>query len=249
MSQTTTEGTERSGQRLVSFFEKEPKKRENDVGVDLVPLSVAGSFELAAPAAVGTVYVTHPRNVSQLIPFADYDELVAQDKLNEALRVFTSLGAARIVARAVRKDAADGHFRFGPLTIGGSRRSSWSIAYEHNGTGGPPVDPRPLRYPDEPTMDATCEAVLRLGTERGRIEIRSTPQFDVDGELARRLKKAGFSLGLGGSKSTINEFIIEAAFTPDAAAELDPIVEAASEEAKTRPRLLARIVPAKGASR
>lgn len=95
MSESTVEGAERSGQRLVSFFEKEPKRRGNDVGVDL-------------------------------IPFADYDELVAQDKLNERV----------------------------------------------------------------PTMDATCEAVLRLGQHRGRVEIRSTSQFDIDGELAKRLKKA-----------------------------------------------------------
>jgi hypothetical protein len=243
MTDADQERASREGQRLVSFYEKEPRRLANGVGVDLLPLARASAFELAVPVVARVVYVTDPRDPLRLVPFAEYDEQVAKDKLNEAVRVFTSLGAARIVAKQIRRESRGLRVNLGVVKVNGEARSSSSIAFQFRGKGGPAIDPRPLRYPDEPTMDAACETVLRLGAERSSIEIKRTSQFDVDGELAGRLTKKGFSLGAGGSRSTITEFVIDAAFSEQAADELDAIVEAAQqppEEPRPRSRFTRR---------
>ena len=54
---------------------------------------------MQGPTVAGIVYVRHPLHPGELIAFADYDERLSfEDRYEEALRVFTSLGAARIVA-------------------------------------------------------------------------------------------------------------------------------------------------------
>lgn len=73
------------------------------LGVELVPMERSHAFQLHTPAAPGIVYVRHPRSPTELIVFADYDERLAQEHYEEALRVFTSLGAARIVATSRRE--------------------------------------------------------------------------------------------------------------------------------------------------
>lgn len=235
----------RDGQRLVAFYGGPLPRSPNGVGVDLVPIARAGEFVLTGPAVAHQVYVTHPRNDRQLILFADYDEELARDKLNEALRVFTKLGAARIVATSRRQEVRRAEGRFGPpqVRVGVARQkdATWTLALDQRGTGGSPVDPRPLRYRDEPGFDAVCEGVLRLGVQRGRIEITRSSQFDVDGELAAQLRKAKFQLGFGAKRSQITEFVIEAAFTSQEANELDHVVAAAQPELEARLGLLGRL--------
>lgn len=225
---------QRSGQRLVSFYGLKPVKASDQLGVDQLPLRQASTFDLRGPAITQVVYVTHPSDERRLVPFADYEEELARDKLNEALRVFTALGASRIVATVNRDDETRGELRAGRgavgFRIGGDKRSSWDVAFDHRGTGGTSRDPRPLRYPDEPGFDAACEGVLRLGGQRYKIDITRTSQYGVDGELAVRLKKAGFQLGVGGTRTQSNQFVIEAVFGKDAAGELDAVVDATTHD-------------------
>jgi len=241
-----SESADREGQRLVAFYARTPRRPTNDVGVDLLPVSRSESFEFTGPVIAGLVYVTHPRNVRQLIPFSDYDEKLARDKLNEALRVFTALGAARIVATSRREQLkrAEGRFALGRtgVRVGGGRHATWNLALDQRGSGGKAVDPRPLRYPDEPGLDAMCEGVLRLGVQKGRIEITRSSQFDMDGELAAKLRKANFDLGFSRKQSLVTQFVIEAAFSPQEAEELDRVVEAAAQpQAEVRRGLLSRL--------
>jgi hypothetical protein len=225
---------ERTGQRLVAFYDARPVRRGDRTGVEQLPLSRASSFELRGPAVARVVYVTHPSDERRLVPFADYDEELARDRLIEALRVFTELGASRIVATSNRSDRSRVGINAGKgvagLHVAGTHKSSWTVAFDHRGTGAAPRDPRPLRYPDEPGVEAACEGVLRLGGQRYKIEIERTTQYGADGELGVRLKRAGFKLGVSGSRTQSNLFVIEAVFGPEAVTELDPVVEAASQD-------------------
>jgi hypothetical protein len=236
---------ERTGQRLVTFYDAKPVKAGDQPGVEQLPLVRASNFDLRGPAVTRVVYVTHPSDERRLVPFADYDEELARDRLNEALRVFTELGASRIVATSNRSDTTRAELRAGKRSVGmhlrGDAMSSWTVAFDHRGTGAPPRDPRPLRYPDEPGVEAACEGVLRLGGQRYKIEIERSTQYGADGELGVRLKKAGFKLGVSGTRTQSNLFVIEAVFGPEAVAELDAVVEAASHDEPSEARASRRL--------
>lgn len=228
-----TDAAAGTGRQLLSFYQNEPRRSSNSLGVELMPIDRANDFVLPGPAVVGIVYVRHPVDDRELIAFADYDEKLAQDRYNEALRVFTKLGAARIVATSRRQTVNQVSGRLGirrlGADLGAGRDAAWSLTFDQEGLGGTPVDPRPLRFRDEPMLDAVCEGVLNLGVKKGRIQITRSATLGVDGEIGLRLKKAGFKLGVSGSRATVTEFIIEAAFTAEAVKDLDAIV------AKTEP--------------
>lgn len=218
----------RTGNQLVSFYQEPPRRPSNAIGVELLPMERARDFVLPGPVVVGIVYVRHPIDERELIAFADYDEKVAQDRYKEALRVFTMLGAARIVATSRRQTLKHARgwlkVRDVGLDIGAESDARWSLAFDQEGAGGVPLDPRPFRFPDEPMLDAVCDGVLRLGATKGRIQITRSATLGVDGELAVRLKKAGFQLGVSGTKVVVTEFVVEAAFTPEASKDLDKVV-------------------------
>jgi hypothetical protein len=225
--------------QLVSFFHEQPKKlaQANALGIELLPMQQKAEFSLAGPAVAGVIYVRHPLNFHELVTFADYDERLAQDRYEEALRVFTSLGAARIVATSSRQTAKrrSGRFRLAGngVVVSASKDASVSLAFDQEGDGGKPVDPRPLRFRDIAGLGQICESVLRNGCKKGRIQITKSSALGIDGDLAGRLQGAGFELGLSGTRSTVTEFVIEAAFTKDAVKDLDQL--AAQAESESRP--------------
>ena len=231
-----TDAATGTGRQLVSFFQDAPRKPDS-LGIELLPIDQASRFVLPGPVVVGIVYVRHPIDNRELIAFADYDEKLAQDRYNEALRVFTKLGAARIVAASRRQTSKQVGGRLGLRRISADlmadKDATWSLTFDQEGVGGVPVDPRPLRFRDEPMLDAVCDGVLNLGVKKGRIQITRSSTLGVDGELGLRLQKAGFNLGVSGTKATVTEFVIEAAFTADAAKDLDAVV------AKTEPPAVA----------
>lgn len=217
-----------TGRQLVSFYQDVPKSSSNSLGIELLPIDSATGFILPGPSIVGIVYVRHPSDDRELIAFADYDEKLAQDRYTEALRVFTKLGAARIVAASRRQTTRQVGGRLGirkvGADVGAGKDATWSLTFDQEGDGGVPVDPRPLRFRDEPMLDAVCEGVLNLGVKKGRIQITRSSTLGVDGEIGLRLKKAGFKLGVSGTKATVTEFVIEAAFTAEASRDLDAVV-------------------------
>lgn len=218
----------RSGQRLVSFYDRSPRRTSE--GVDQISLQDAGAYKVSGPVITNVVYVTHPVDERRLIPFADFDETLAKDRLDEALRVFTDLGASRVVATANRVEVTRASARLGRrragLALGAGRGSSWQLAVDQRGNGGPPTDPRPLRYSDISGLESACDVVLRNGGTHFKIEIESKAQFGVDGELASKLKRAGFTVSLSADRTRHNQFIIEAVFGKDAAPKLDAVVAA-----------------------
>lgn len=90
----------RTGQRLVSFYDA--SRRRTSEGVDQFSILEAGGYTINGPVIANVAYVTHPVGEKRLIPFADFDETLAKDRLDEALRVFAGLGASRVVATANR---------------------------------------------------------------------------------------------------------------------------------------------------
>jgi len=224
----------RNGQRLVAFYDTKRVKAGDNAGVEQLPVSRASDFELARAAVTRVVYVTHPGSERRLIPFADYDEELARDRLIEALRVFTALGASRVVATSTRSDTSDrmlhGKVPLARFNLAQRRRSSSTVEVDQRGSGGPAIDPRPLKYPEEPGLDSACEAVLRLGGRHCTIKIERSTQYGIDGELGVRLKKAGFRLGASGTRTQTSVFVIDAVFGREAIKELDPVVDAVSSD-------------------
>ena len=222
--------------QLVAFINEPPKK---SLGIEMLPIGQARDFSLPGPAVVNVVYVRHPAIDRELIPFADYDERLARDRYDEALRVFTKLGAARIVATSHSQTTKQGAAKLGVkgFSFGVSKKkgATWSLAADLEGEGASPIDPRPLRFHDIAGLDAVCEGVLNNGWRKGNIHITQSSMLGVDGDFAGMLKKAGFTLGLSGSKAKVTEFMIEAAFTPEAARALDAVVAATEPLPARRP--------------
>lgn len=233
MGTQMTDGVSNTANHLVAFFDEQPKQRKKTLGVELLSIDQSHGFVLPGPAVANVVYVRHPVNERELIPFADYDERIARDLYEEALRVVTKLGAARIVARSHSEMTKRASLNLGLKVLrfdGGAKKdAAWSLAADLEGDGAAPIDPRPLRYDDIAGLDAVCEGVLNNGWRKGNIRVTQSSILGVDGELAGGLEKAGFKLGVGGGKAKVTEFVIEAAFTPEAAQGLDAIVAATEE--------------------
>lgn len=215
-------------QRFVAFFDR-PGSTRDSCGVELLPLSEASLYAVNGPVVVDTVYVNLPSCDTRLVAFADYDEQVQQDKLNEALRIVNTLGASYVVAQAVRGSSrsvrASARTPGGHASAGRRYEDRSDVKFEQRGTGGRPADPRPLLYPDEPGFEAACLNVLNNGGSYVKIEIQRQSQFSVHGDLAVSLKRAGFKLGASSEKSRSTELVIEAHFGQ----KVDPMSEAAAQ--------------------
>jgi hypothetical protein len=244
------DGPTRTGNQLVSFFQETTKKpkNSNSLGIELLPMDRANAYVLQGPAVAGIVYVRHPLDPRELIAFADYDERLAQDRYEEALRVFTSLGAARIVATSHRQTTkqAAGKLRVmgNGIAVRRVKDAAWSLTFNQEGDGGTPVDPRPLRFRDVAGLEQVCEGVLKNGWKKGRIQITRSATLGVNGDLAVKLKQAGFQLGVSGTKVMVTEFVIEAAFTPEASKDLDALVATTESDPKPGRRSFLRRNPA-----
>jgi hypothetical protein len=223
-------GTTLDPQRFVVFGDENLEDKTRQAGAELLPLSGAREFEIpGGPAVTRTVYITHPANPRVLVPFAEYDDKLAQDKSNEALRIFNVLGASHVIAKAFRGSTrwASTSAKSTPATgkAVAKSKSNYDVAYEQVGTGGRPSDPRPLTYPQEPGFEAACEAVLRNGATRMRIEISRESQFSLNGNVGKRFAKFGLELGASVGSEHVSNFVVEATFgqqakpeTPGAAA-------------------------------
>jgi hypothetical protein len=236
--------------QLVSFFQETPKKppKAQSLGIELLPIGRVNEFSVQGPAIAGIVYVRHPLDQHQLIAFADYDERLARDRYEEALRVFTSLGAARIVAKSHQQTTKKAHgklwSRGNGIVVDVNKDNAWSLAFDQEGDGCAPVDPRPLRFRDIAGLEQVCEGVLHNGWKKGRIQISQTAALSVDGVLAGKLKGAGFELGVGGAKVRLTQFVIEAAFSPEVSKDLDALVATTEHAAKAARRSSSRRKPA-----
>jgi len=196
------------------------KKLESDPVVDLEPEERRSAYRFHRDAfSLRLAYVRHPHYSQFLIPLSEYTEYVLQDKFNEALRVLTALGASTIrcsshrtqsksfggamrVPKVVKVDAKRGH------------TSNSHFDYEYAGAGAAPVDPRPLKWPSEPGMQAAIDGVLRNGATSVRITVKRDDAITMDAEIPLRLRKIGVEFGLHSTRSQVDTLDFDATFPP-----------------------------------
>jgi hypothetical protein len=193
------------------------KKLEADPVVDVEPIERRSAYRFHRDVFSSRLaYVRHPHYPRFLIQFSEFDEFVLQDKFNETLRVLTALGASQIRCSSHRQRTR----RFGAgFGVGGGKfeakrehaRNS-RFDYEYAGAGGAPVDPRPLRWPGEPGIEAAIEGVLRNGATSVRITVNRDDSVSLDTDVPLRLKKFGVELGLHTARGQVDTLEFEATF-------------------------------------
>ncbi len=130
-----------------------------------------------------------------------------------------TLGASEISCETFREVAVRRGVRARFLGRGGGltqqRLENSGFDFRHNGAGGAPRDPRPLRWPDEPGFSAAVTSVLENRATEVDINIRSNRTHATDGTLGAQLKKFGFDLGGGTQHSGATSLHIRASFPQD----------------------------------
>lgn len=168
--------------------------------------------------SVRLAYVRHPHFPQFLIPFSEYDDFVLQDKFNETLRVLTALGASSIRCSSHRQRSK--HFGAkiavgeGKAEVARKNERSSRFDYAFEGSGGSPSDPRPLRWPGEPGMEAAIEGVLRNGATSVRITVKRDESISTNADVPVRLQKLGVELGLHSVRGQVDTLDFDATFPP-----------------------------------
>lgn len=204
--------------QLVAYYDEKPVEVGDTVEINQAPISAANGLQ-SVEGAVRTelVYVSvHRQGRSFLVPFGEYDEWSLRDRFNEANRIMSTLGASLIVCETFREVSAPRGLRG---KIGGNsgeftqeRRENSGFDFRHEGKGGPPRDPRPLSWPDEPGFSAAVHNVLENDSEAVEIKIRSNRSYAINGQLGLKLKGVGFNLGGMSQQSGTTSLHIRANF-------------------------------------
>lgn len=190
---------------------------EADPAVDLETRERATAYRFHRHAfSVRLAYVRHPHDPGYLVPIGEFNEFVLQDKFNETLRVLTALGASSIRCSSyqerTRRRSAGLRSGGAGLEVKRERARSSRFDYENSGSGGVPTDPRPLRWPGEPGIEAAIESVLRNGATSVKITVKRDDSVSLDTEIPVRLKKLGVDLGIHGSRGSVDTLEFEATF-------------------------------------
>lgn len=191
------------------------KKLEADPVVDVEPLDRRVAYQFHRDVfSARLAYVRHPYFPRYLIPMNEFNEFVLQDKFNETLRVLTALGASWIRCsshrgrtRGLRIGAKEGG-----ISAARERSQNSRFDYEYEGLGGEPMDPRPLRWPGEPGIEAAIEGVLRNGATSVKITVKRDDSISMDADIPVRLKKIGVELGLHTTRGQVDTLDFDAKF-------------------------------------
>lgn len=203
---------------LVAYYDEEPVELKNRVELHQVPMSsAAGARSLEGVIRTSLVYVHVPSEAGPfLVPFGAFDEWSLRDRYNEAIRIMNTLGAATITCETFREVSTRRGARARILGNGGKlaqqRDENSGYDFRHNGAGGAPRDPRPLRWPDEPGFAAAVSSVLENGATEVNINIRSNRTHSTEGTLGVQLTSFGFDLGGGTQQSGATSLHIHASF-------------------------------------
>ncbi len=204
--------------QLVAYYDENPVEVKGKVEIHQSPMSAAaGSRSVEGVIRTSLVYVHVPSEAGPfLVPFGEYDEWSLRDRYNEAIRIMNTLGASEISCETFREVAVRRGVRARFLGRGGGltqqRLENSGFDFRHNGAGGAPRDPRPLRWPDEPGFSAAVTSVLENRATEVDINIRSNRTHATDGTLGVQLKKFGFDLGGGTQHSGATSLHIRASF-------------------------------------
>lgn len=192
------------------------QKLEDDPAVDVESIANRTNYQFYREAfSTRLAYVRHPHFPRFLIQLGEYNDFVLQDKFNETLRVLTELGASSIRCSSHRER----HGRFGVNVaglgqrggLGGEKRRASRFDYNFDGSGSAPRDPRPLKWPGEPGLEAAIVGVLRNGASSVRITVKQDDSISMSADIPGRLSRLGVDLGLhvGQNKVDTLEFVAE----------------------------------------
>jgi hypothetical protein len=209
--------------QLVAYYDENPIELKNKVDIQQLPIA-GGVAVRSIEGLIRTkvVYVPAPTEAGLLIPFGQYDDWSLVDRYNEALRIMNSLGAKTITCESfgeatVRRGFRN-KFRFKGAEVGPEasqrRIENSAFDYRHEGAGGPPRDPGPLRWPNEPGFVAAVTSVLMNGVTEVEINIRSSRSHSLEGKLGVQLTDLGFDLGAGSERTNATRLHIRATFPP-----------------------------------
>lgn len=203
--------------QLVAYYEEKPVKKGQGVVIQQPLEEASGSILNADRVEPGVVYVVAPHVSSRLlVPFGQYDSWSLTERFNETLRVMNVLGAKSIECKTYGRASRTRRFAIAlPIGKGTDRRTQLEQSgfdYAHQGQGALPMDPRPLRWPDIPGLEAAVEGVLKNQSTRTTISIDSSTDYKRDSKLAGRLRGAGFSLGATSETNNVTVLKVEALF-------------------------------------
>jgi hypothetical protein len=210
---------------MYSFYTKTPSAGLDTKGVVFLPIAEAAKFKFDTPVVSNVVYVSHPARAGRLVVFAKYDDIVNNEYVNEALRIFQQLGASSVTAYAHKAEATKGKAEIGVSVVdfeaNFSKSSDWKVEFRSRGNGSLPIDPRPLLFPSAPGFDAACDAVIKNGAKQIALMIRSESTFSMNGELAGILKGVPFRLGAAAEGAKYSLFVVQAEFNYVKTSEMD----------------------------
>lgn len=213
---------------LVVFHAGEAPKEAASQGVRVLEIAQATRYSIpVGPVVAKLVYVEHPIDEGLLIPYGQFDDYLADEKYNEALRIVTWLGACEVTSQVFSGSVKDGSLEAGFKGLGfkgGFEKALRNKKQIHvSGKGGIPRDPAPLRWPAEPGFEAARIAVLHNGARQLSIQIEKSHTFSVESDLAGALKKLGFSLGATFATRQSYVYVLEARF-PEISADATTVV-------------------------
>lgn len=212
---------------LVTFYEGEPADLRGKVELEQLPWSDRDSYRSnTGQVRAKTIYALAPQAYEGafrqaqklLVPFSEYDDWSLRDRYNEVLRVMGELGACEIECRTFRVKERRTRLGFKAHRTGTSfemqRVEGSGYDFHHVGVGSAPRDPAPLKWPEEPGLEAARLNVMNNGAREVELKIHKSSSLRADSELGVRLKKLGFSLGAGHSKGATVVLHVTAKFNP-----------------------------------
>lgn len=173
--------------QLVAYYDENPVVAKGKVEIRQSPISSAtGSRSSEGAIRPSLVYVPVASEAGPfLVPFGEYDDWSLRDRYNEAIRIMNTLGASAITCETYGEVSVRRRLRVKIFGRGGEvtqrRLENSGFDFRHNGAGGAPRDPRPLRWPDEPGFSAAVDSVLENGSIEVDINIRSNRTHAIDG--------------------------------------------------------------------
>lgn len=204
--------------QLVTFYEDDPVDLKGRVEIQQAPMAAARDARSIEGAVRPSVVYERVLLMAGplLVPFGAYDEWSLRDRYNEAIRIMNMLGASEITCETFGEVTKQRGFMAKVLNRGGGvaqeRIQNSTFDYHHSGSGSPPRDPRPLRWPDEPGFAAAVSSVLDNGAHEVVVNIKSNQTHSINGELGLELKDIGFELGASTQKTGATRLHIRASF-------------------------------------
>ena len=154
------------------------------------------------------IYVGHPVNPAEYLPFSDFHRALFEHKVAEALRLVRALGATSVAVEHVQGWGQGLGISLGVAlptaletevsTSAGTQRgqSAYVMSRMTLLPTGPATVPSDLMWlPQEPLWQEVVRARMESGLSSFALDVRSTDDYGINGSLKALVSKAGLELG------------------------------------------------------